>query len=63
MPEETGLDTSIPLIGWQDSGRESEVPTPKQRGRKRKEPSDKPSSPPPRGEPAEGVGTKIDVVV
>ena len=62
MADDVGLDTSIPRTDWQEPHeRDSDQPASKQRRRKAKEPPDKPGQPstPP---PADGVGTKIDVV-
>ena len=36
MPEETGLDTAIPAIGWQDTARESPPQIRRQRAQKKK---------------------------
>lgn len=63
MPDETGLDTSIPATGWQDASRDVDQRAPKRRRQKREEhPGAEPSRQPPRPRPADGVGTKIDVV-
>ncbi len=61
MPEETGLDTSIPQTGWQNTGRDSDAPTQKRRGQKPRETPHKPEGSP-RPRPADGVGTRIDVI-
>ena len=55
MPEETGLDTAIPPIGWQDTDRESPPQVRRQRGRtKKKQPP--PATPPPRSSPTRVPG-------
>jgi hypothetical protein len=61
MPDETGLDTSITPVGWQDSGRGADRPTTKRRKKKAPDQADAPNATP-RPQPAEGVGTRIDVV-
>ena len=66
MPEETGLDTSLPIpaTGWQDSGRNGDPRPPKRRRKKPPEPAETtPDRQPQRPQPADGVGTKLDVVV
>ena len=65
MPEETHLDTAIPLIGWQDADREPDLPN--QQGRRpkkktRKPPADEPASTR-KPAPGDGKGTHIDVTV
>ena len=61
MPEETGLDTAIPPIGWQDTDRESPPQVRRQRGRtKKKQP---PPATPSKKQPDESTGTHIDVIV
>ena len=64
MPDETGLDTSIPATGWQDANRDADRRTP--RRRRPKKPSEPPAASaeqqPPRPQPADGVGTKLDVI-
>ena len=66
MPDETGLDTSIPIpaTGWQDARREADRRPPRRRRPKPPQPEEStPDSQPHRPQPAEGVGTKLDVVV
>ena len=62
MPEETGFDTSIPATGWQDTSREADRRAPKRRRQKPPESSPPPAQTPPRPQPADGVGTNIDVI-
>ena len=63
MPEETGLDTAIPAIGWQDTARESPPQIRRQRAqKKKKQPLAAPATPS-KKQPDEGAGTNIDVTV
>ena len=63
MPEETGLDTAIPAIGWQDTARESPPQIRRQRAqKKKKQPLPAPTTPS-RKQPDEGTGTNVDVIV
>ena len=63
MPQETGLDTAIPPIGWQDTARESPPEVRRQRPpRKKKQPPPAPATPS-KKQPDEGTGTNIDIIV
>jgi len=65
MPENTSLDTAIPLIGWRDTARETEPQAGRRRAPK-KTPKKKKADAGPEGStspPAEGTGTTIDVIV
>ena len=63
MPDDLGLDTSIPPTGWQEpEGQDTQRSSAKQRRRKAPAAQEEPKHSP-RPEPADGVGTKIDVVV
>ena len=63
MPEETGLDTAIPAIGWQDTARESPPKIRRQRAqKKKKQPLPAPATPS-KKQPDEATGTNIDVIV
>ena len=62
MPEETGLDTAIPPIGWQDTDREPPPQVRRQRTRNKKKQQPPPGTPS-KKQPDEGTGTHIDVTV
>ena len=63
MPEETHLDPAIPRIGWQDAGRDEDLPDqPPRRPKKRRPPASKPETAR-KPAPGEGRGTRIDVTV
>ena len=63
MPEQTGLDTAIPPIGWQDTDRESPPQVRRQRGpKKKKHPPPTPTRPS-KKQPDEDTVTNIDIIV
>ena len=62
MPEETGLDTAITRVGWQqDTEAEPQTSSRKRAPKKRKQTSTKPAAPP-RPQRPEGVGTRLDIL-
>ena len=61
MPEDASVDTTITRIGWQDTEPDS-APPERKRVQKKSKPPPKKTDKPPRPQPPEGVGTKIDVL-